>query len=84
MLAIFKRELRAYMHSFIGLLFVGVSLFFVGLYYTNYNLLYGYPYFGYTISSVIYPFLVSIPILSMKILAEERHNKTDRLRWARL
>ena len=79
MLAIYKRELRAYMHSFIGLLFVGVSLFFVGLYYTNYNLLYGYPYFGYTISSVIYPFLVSIPILSMKILAEERHNKTDQL-----
>lgn len=79
MLAIYKRELRAYMHSFIGFLFMGVSLFFVGLYYTNYHLMYGYTYFAYTISSVLFPFLISIPVLTMKILAEERHNKTDQL-----
>lgn len=79
MLAIYKRELRAYMHSFIGFLFMGVSLFFVGLYYTNYHLMYGYTYFAYTISGVLFPFLISIPVLTMKILAEERHNKTDQL-----
>ena len=33
MLAIYKRELRAHMNSFIGLLFTAVSLFFVGIYY---------------------------------------------------
>ncbi len=79
MKAIYKRELRAYLHSFIGLLFIGVSLFFVGLYFTNYHLLYGYPYYAYTISGVQFAFLITVPVLCMKILAEERHNKTDQL-----
>ena len=78
MLAIYKRELKSYFHSFIGLLFIGVMLFFVGLYYTAYNLS-GYPYFSYAISGVIFVFLLAIPILSMRILAEERKNKTDQL-----
>ena len=79
MLAIYKRELKSYFHSFIGLLFIGVMLFFVGLYYTVYNLYSGYPYFAYAISSVIFVFLLAIPILSMRILSEERRNKTDQL-----
>lgn len=77
--AIYKRELKSYFHSFIGLLFIGVSLFFVGLYFTVYNVTYGSPYFSYAISSVIFVFLISMPVLTMRILAEERHNKTDQL-----
>ena len=34
MIAIYKRELKSYLHSFIGFLFIGVMLFFVGLYYS--------------------------------------------------
>ena len=79
MLAIYKRELKSYFHSFIGLLFIGVSLFFVGLYFTVYNVTYGSPYFSYAISSVIFIFLISVPVLSMRIMAEERHSKTDQL-----
>lgn len=79
MLAIYKRELKSYLHTFIGFLFMGVTLFFLGLYFTVYNLMYGYPYFSYVIQSVVFIFLISIPILTMKILAEERKNKTDQL-----
>jgi len=79
MIAIYKRELRAYFQSFIGLLFVGVSLFFVGLYFTVYNLMYGSPYVSYAISSVAFVFMITVPVLCMKVLAEERHNKTDQL-----
>lgn len=79
MLAIYKRELKSYFHSFIGLLFIGVTLFFLGLYFTVYNLVYGYPYFAYAISSCVIMFLISVPVLSMKIFAEERKNKTDQL-----
>ncbi len=79
MLAVYKRELKSYFHSFIGFLFIGVILFFVGLYYTAYNLLSGSPYFSYAISSVIFLFLLSMPILCMKVLSEERRNKTDQL-----
>ena len=79
MWAIYKRELKSYFRSFIGLLFIGVTLFFLGLYFTVYNLIYGYPYFSYAISSVIFLFLISVPVLTMKILAEEKRNRTDQL-----
>ena len=79
MFAIYKRELKAYFRSFIGLLFIAVTLFFIGLYYTVYNLLNGYPYFAYTMSSVIFLFMLSVPILSMRILAEEKRIKSDQL-----
>lgn len=79
MFAIYKRELKSYFRSFIGLLFIAVTLFFVSLYFTVNNLLYGYPYLSYALGSVTFVFLISIPILSMRIMAEERRSKTDQL-----
>ena len=79
MLAIYKREVKAYFQSFIGLLFIAVTLFFVSLYFILYNMFSGYPYFAYPLSSVLFLFLVTIPILSMRILAEEKRNRTDQL-----
>lgn len=79
MWAIYKRELKSYFHSFIGLLFIAVMLFFTGLYFSVYNLLNGLPYFSYVMSAVVFLFLLSIPVLCMRILAEERRNKTDQL-----
>ena len=79
MLAIYKRELRAHMNSFIGLLFTAVSLFFVGIYFTSYQLLGGYPYFSVTMDSVSSILWMTVPVLCMKVFSEERHNKTDQL-----
>ena len=79
MLAIYKRELKSYFQSFIGLLFIAVTLFFVSLYYFVYNMMNGYPYLSYAISSVIILFMISVPVLSMRILAEERRSRTDQL-----
>lgn len=79
MRAIYKRELRSCFHSFIGPLFIGVTLFLIGIYFSVYDLFMGYPYIGYALSSVIFLFLVSVPILTMRVLAEERHQKTDQL-----
>lgn len=79
MLAVYKRELKSYFHSFIGLLFMAVMLFFVGLYFTVYNLMYGYPYFSYAVSSVVIVFLLAVPVLCMRVLSEERRSKTDQL-----
>lgn len=79
MISIYKRELKSCLQSFIGFLFIAVILFFVGLYFSVYNLLSGYPYFSYVISAVAFLFLISVPILTMRILAEERRNKTDQL-----
>ena len=79
MLAIYKRELKSYFQSFIGFLFIAVVLFFVSLYYIVYNLLSGYPYFSYAIANVVILFLIAMPVLCMKVLSEERKNKTDQL-----
>ena len=75
--AIYKKELRSYFHSFVGPLFIGVTLFLFGIYFTAYDLFLGYPYIGYALSAVIFLFFFSVPILSMRILAEERKQKTD-------
>lgn len=79
MLAIYKRELKSYFHSFIGFLFMGVTLFFLGLYYTVFNLVYGYPDYSYVVANTAVLFMISVPILSMRILAEEKRSKTDQL-----
>ncbi|MBO4981133.1 MAG: Gldg family protein [Lachnospiraceae bacterium] len=79
MSAIYKRELQSYFRSFIGFLFIAVTLFFIGLYFSVYNILSGSPYFSYAVAGVISVFLISVPILTMRILAEEKHNKTDQL-----
>ena len=79
MKAIYKRELQSYFHSFLGALFIGATLLLLGIYFTVYDLFMGYPYIGYALSSVVFLFLISIPVLTMKVLAEERHQKTDQL-----
>ncbi len=79
MAAIYKRELQSYFRSFIGFLFIAVTLFFLGLYFSVYNMWQGYPYFSYTVAGVLFVFLISVPVLTMRILAEEKHNKTDQL-----
>ena len=79
MKAIFKREFLSYIHSVVGFLFMAVTVFFFGLYAAVYNLSSGYPYISYTLSTILFLFLLSIPILSMRILADERKQKTDQL-----
>lgn len=79
MIAVFKREFAAYMHSVIGFLFMAITVFFVGLYATRWNIIMGYPYVSYTLSYVLFLFLLSIPILSMRIMADERKQKTDQM-----
>lgn len=79
MFAIYKRELKSYFRSFIGFLFIAVTLFFLGLYFTVYNLFSGYPYFAYVISGVAFLFLLTVPVLTMRVMAEEKRSKTDQL-----
>lgn len=79
MRAIYKRELRSYLHTVTGALFITATLVLIGIYFTAYNLLRGYPYVSYALSSSSFLFMITIPILTMKILADERKNKTDQL-----
>ena len=79
MLAIFKRELQSYFNSVIGYLVMAVMLLFIGIYYIFINLTYGYSSFSTSLYSVSFIFVIVIPILTMRSLAEDRKNKTDQL-----
>lgn len=79
MKAIYKRELASYFNSMIGWLFTAVLTVFVGIYFFVYNLFNGYPYFSLSLSYTLFVFIVIIPILTMRSMAEERRSKTDQL-----
>ena len=79
MTAIYKRELRSYLTSMIGYLFIFFILLLTGIYFSAYQLDAAYPKFEYTLSALTFVFLISVPILTMKVLAEERKQKTDQL-----
>ena len=79
MTAIYKRELCSYFNSMIGWVFVSVLTVFIGIYFFVNNLFAGYPYFANSLGSTLFVFMVLIPILTMRSLADERHSKTDQL-----
>lgn len=79
MLAVYKKELRSYLTSMVGYVFIAFILLIMGIYFTAYNLQYASPDFGATLSSVTFLFLIITPVLTMRILAEEKKNRTDQL-----
>lgn len=79
MIAVYKRELKSYLTSMVGYLFIFFILLLAGIYFSAYQLAYSYPKFEYTLNALTFVFLISVPILTMRVLAEERKQKTDQL-----
>ena len=79
MAAIFKRETRASFTGMIGYVTAAVSLFFLGLYFTNRNLMYASSDFASVLYTTTMILLFLLPAISMRSFAEERRNKTDQL-----
>ena len=79
MLAIYKRELKSYLTSMVGYLFMFFVMLIAGIYFSAYQLTAAYPKFEYTLNAMTFVFLIAVPILTMRVLAEERKQKTDQL-----
>ena len=79
MKAIIKREIRTYFTSVIGWIFLAAFLFVFNLYFWAYNLNMAYAYISYALSGSAIIFLLIIPILTMRSMAEDRKTKTDQL-----
>ena len=79
MLAIWKREWKNYFQTVIGWLFVAGTLAVFALYFYVYNMACGYSNISYALSAITIIFVITVPVLTMKSFAEERHNKTDHL-----
>lgn len=79
MTAIYKREVRAFFHSFIGWLYLAAMMLMMGIYFTYFVMLYGEPNIAYVLQGSVFLLQFAVPILTMRSLAEERKQKTDQL-----
>ena len=79
MKAVFKRELKSYYTSVLGWIFYAAFFFVFDLYFVANNLSYGSPYISYSLGNVLFIFIIIIPILAMRCMADDRKTKTDQL-----
>lgn len=79
MLAIYKKELKQYFHSMIGFVFLAFFLAIVGIYTWANNFYGGVGNFELTLGASSFLFVLLIPILTMRIVAEENHQGTSQL-----
>ena len=82
MFAIYKKELKNYFINMTGYIFIGFMLAVTGIFTTLINLISTYPCFEKVLSNITIVFLLIIPILTMRSVAEERHSKTDQLLYS--
>ena len=82
MTAVLKQELRNYFHSFTAYVFGAFLLAIVGFGSMLYNLQAAVSNFEYVLSFGSIVFVVIVPILTMRVIAEERRQKTDQLLYS--
>ena len=78
MTAVFKKEFRTYFTSPIGYVYLALCLFFQAL---DFSTMYaaGYPHIQYLFSNGFTIILFTTPLLTMRLMSEDKRLKTDQL-----
>ena len=84
MRAVFKHELSTYFTNLTGYVFGGLLLLFAGLYTMIININSRLTNFEYVFGNMSFIFLIIVPVLTMRVLAEEKRQKTDQLLYSLL
>jgi len=82
MIAVFKHELKSYFHSLTAYVFGAFLLAFVGVGSMLYNLQAAVSNFEFVLSFGSLIFVIIVPILTMRVISEERKQKTDQLLYS--
>jgi len=82
MIAVLKHELRSYFNSLTAYVFGAFLLAFVGIGSLLYNIQAAVSNFEFVLSFGSLVFVVIVPILTMRIISEERKLKTDQLLYS--
>lgn len=82
MKAVFLRELQSCLVTMTGWIFIAFMLAFMGFFTMVYCLNYGYGNFEYVLSSLLFVYLLVVPLLTMRCFAEERRQHTDQLLYS--
>lgn len=79
MRATFIREFEEYFHTMLGYVFVSAFLFLAGVFFSVNNINTLDAQFHTTLNDCIYVFLITSPLLTMKLLSEEKKTKREQL-----
>lgn len=82
MIAVWKHELRSCFRSLTAYVFGAFLLLFIGVGSVLYNLQAAVSNFEFVLSFGCLAFVVIVPILTMRIIAEERKQETDQLLYS--
>ena len=82
MTAVFKHELRMYFRSLTAYVFGAFLLAFTGIGAMLYNIQAAVSNFEFVLSFCSLVFVVIVPILTMRVIAEERKQRTDQLLYS--
>lgn len=79
MFAIFKRELKAYFTSLLGYVFLAIFYAFSGLFFYIFSLSVGSTDISSVFLMMFIVLMVFVPLLTMRLLSEDKKQKTDQL-----
>ena len=82
MIAVLKHELKNYFHSLTAYVFGAFLLMIIGIGAMMYNISAAVSNFEYVLGFGSMIFIVIVPILTMKTIAEEKKQKTDQLLYS--
>lgn len=82
MTTIFRRELRSYFTNMHGYIFGAFLLLFTGIFCYAANLRGGYTQLEYALGNASFIFMLIVPVVTMKCIAEEKHQRTDQLLYS--
>ena len=80
MLAVFAKEFKGYFQSMTGYVYLAFFTVAIGVYFVYYCVLNAMTNFAsYVLGNVTLIFLIAIPILTMRLISEEKKQRTDQL-----
>ena len=82
MKAVFRHELHLMFSGLTAYVYGLFSLLAVAVYMMYYNLSVGYANFEYALAGASFALLIMIPVITMRIIAEEKKQKTDQLLYS--
>lgn len=79
MFSIFKKELKTYFNTITGYGFLGFFVLITGYFFVSQNIVAASINYNDTLAGSMVMFLILVPVITMRLFAEEARQKTDQL-----
>ena len=82
MTAVYQKELKSYFNNLFGYLYIAIILLFMGIFAAYYHFKNMVGDISYSLSTLAIVVFLVTPLITMRIIAEERQKKTDQLLYS--